>query len=169
VKEGKFREDLYYRLKVIRIELPPLRERKEDIDALVICFLNRFCEQMGKPQMGLDAQGMKVLKSYDWPGNIRELQNLVEMLVALCDPPVIPTSHIVKELYSRIVTRPPELAALGSSEQIGEVLIESERRLLIEALERNEWNKTRTAQELGWHRNTIEYKMKKLGIVRPAQ
>jgi DNA-binding NtrC family response regulator len=168
VSEGRFRGDLYYRLKVIQIEVPPLRERKEDIEALAHHFLAKYCEKTGRPLKAFDADGLAVLRSYDWPGNIRELENLVEMLVVLVDGPTIPSVHIVKELFSRLVSDPAKLAEMSTSRtRIDRVLIEFEKRLLEEALTRNKWNKARTAQELGWHRNTIDYKIKKLGIVRP--
>jgi len=168
VAERKFREDLYYRLKVIRIDVPPLRERKEDLEPLVNRFLARFCEKTGKALKRLDADGLAVLKSYDWPGNVRELENLVEMLVVLVDGQEIPSMHIVKELFSRMVTDPAKLSEMSTSRStIDRVLVEFERRLLEEALCRNRWNKAKTAQELGWHRNTIDYKIKKLGIARP--
>jgi DNA-binding NtrC family response regulator len=170
VKESRFREDLYYRLKVIRIPVPPLRERKEDIEPLAEAFLARFCEKMGRPKKRLEPEGLKVLKDYDWPGNVRELQNLIEMLVALVDEPVIPSIHIVKELFSRMVTDPGKLSQISTSRtSIEGMLIDFETRLLEEALERNNWNKVRTAKELGWHRNTIDYKIKKLGIRRPGK
>ncbi|HLG42404.1 MAG TPA: sigma-54 dependent transcriptional regulator [Planctomycetota bacterium] len=168
VAERKFREDLYYRLKVIKIAVPPLRDRKEDIEPLVQRFLARFCEKTGKPLKRLDADGMAVLRSYDWPGNVRELENLMEMLVVLVDGPEIPSMNIVKELFSRMVTDPAKLSEMSTSRSsIDRVLVEFERRLLEEALVRNCWNKVKTAQELGWHRNTIDYKLKKLGLVRP--
>lgn len=168
VAGGKFRGDLYYRLRVIKIEVPPLRERKEDIEALTRHFLARYCEKTGRPLKSLDADGLAVLRSYDWPGNVRELENLIEMLVVLVDGPVIPAVHIVKELFSRMVSDPAKLAEISTSRtKIDRVLLEFERRLLEEALARNKWNKARTAQELGWHRNTIDYKIRKLGIVRP--
>lgn len=169
IEQKKFRSDLYYRLKVIRIEIPPLRERREDIPLLASYFLKKFCDRMGKPLKRLDDKALELFLRYDWPGNVRELENLIEMLVVLVDTQTISGVHVGKELFSRLI---PATAAGGlpslpeEHRSIEDLLNEFEKRLLINALERNGWNKVRTAQELGWHRNTLDYKIKKLGITR---
>lgn len=100
VKEGKFREDLYYRLKVITLKLPPLRERGDDIKILAEHFLKKFSNEMDKPAKTIDEEAMKVLKNYYWPGNIRELQNIIERAVLLCDSTCIELKHLPEEIQN---------------------------------------------------------------------
>jgi DNA-binding NtrC family response regulator len=166
IAEKTFRQDLYYRLKVLKIEVPPLRERREDIPLLAEHFVNAACEKAARPPKAFEPDAMELLRQYDWPGNVRELQNLVDMLVVTIDSEAIPSEAIAKDLLSRVARHPMDLASIPTGGNYGERVNAFERQMLADALERNAWNKLRTAKELGWHRNTVDYKIKKLGIVR---
>jgi two-component system nitrogen regulation response regulator NtrX len=164
-----FRQDLYYRLKVLKISLPPLRERREDIPVLSEHFVKLACEKTGRPAKTIDPDAVHLLRTYDWPGNVRELQNLMEMLVVTVDAPVLQAPHIAKELFSRMARTPQDLESIPAGNDFADRISAFERQLLQEALERNQWNKVRTAKELGWHRNTVDYKIRKLGITRKEE
>jgi two-component system response regulator AtoC len=164
VKEGQFRRDLYFRLNVIPIELPPLRERAEDIAVLANYFLAKFNQQLNKRIKGITPAAMFVLESYPWPGNIRELENLIERIVVLG-----PDGHSIDEkdlpfdllLHDEIEGEAPE-------GQTGDGLVQArhafERQFILRTLEQCRWNQTNTARMLGIHRNTLLQKMKSLHI-----
>jgi len=158
IEEGRFREDLYYRLAVIPIELPPLRERPEDIPLLIEHFLKRFSPDTPTT---LNADAFECMKNYLWPGNVRELQNAIERLVVLkhgdvVEPEDLPakfcTASVAKR--SRVVELPPE----------GYSLEALEREVVVQALERNDWNQTRAADFLQIPRHTLIYRMEKYEI-----
>jgi len=157
IAKGSFREDLFYRINVIKIEMPSLRERPEDIPLLVERFVERFSLRQRKPLGGFSPAALAVLMSYRWPGNVRELENVVERAFVLCDKgSVIEPRHL-----------PPSLRPKSSSCRAGglkESVSEAERRLISEALARNDGNRASTAQELGMHRATLFRKMKLLGL-----
>ncbi len=157
VKEGKFREDLYYRLNVIPIHVPPLRERKEDIPLLVEHFLEKFNEKYGK-KVRIAPEAMEPLMEYDWPGNVRELENTVERLV------------VMNEGVVRSADLPPHILAfrrkdsLGSVSNLPEKIQATEREKIIEALERTGYVKSRAAKLLGYTLRQLDYRIKKYGI-----
>jgi two-component system response regulator AtoC len=151
VREGRFREDLYYRLNVIRIELPPLRERREDIPALAGFFVEKLNREMGRRVQGLEPDALARLRAYDFPGNIRELENRVERAYILCTPPLI-TTRDLGEPFS-VAARPPKQGALK----------DQERELIDKVLTRHGGNRTRTAAELGISRRTLQNKLKGTG------
>ena len=157
VREGKFREDLYYRLNVIPIHVPPLRERKEDIPILVDHFLERFNEKYGK-NVRIAPEAMEPLVEYDWPGNIRELENTIERIVVMHEGTV------------RSVDLPPHILAfrrrgsLGSISNLPEKIQATEREKIIEALERTGYVKSRAAKILGYTLRQLDYRIKKYGI-----
>jgi DNA-binding NtrC family response regulator len=160
VKEGRFREDLYYRINVIPIRMPPLRERLEDLPELVRLFVHRYNTKFRKQVSGLSGSAMKVLSSYWWPGNIRELENLIERLVAVTDKDVIDDEDLPYDYH---------LAPLGSQPQRGESLFQEasdtfERNFILRALERCDWNVTWTARYLGVPLSTLKHKMNRLEI-----
>jgi len=158
VKSGKFREDLYYRINVIRVKLPPLRERKEDIPLLVDHFIRRFNNLKKKLIADVSPDVLAVLVGYDYPGNIRELENIIEHAFVLCRGTVIDIENLPENV------RPEEgrpLARLTSMDDI-------EVAFITEALRRNNFNRKETAQELGMHKTTLWRKMKKLGIQSTA-
>lgn len=158
IEEGRFREDLYYRLSIIPIELPPLRERPEDIPLLIEHFLKRYS---AATPITVSAAAFECLKAYPWPGNVRELQNAVERLVVLNHGEVIEPEHLPAKFCappsssrSRVVELPPE----------GYSLEALEREVVVQALERNDWNQTRAADFLQVPRHTLIYRMEKYEI-----
>jgi DNA-binding NtrC family response regulator len=178
VREGRFREDLYHRLNVISVHLPPLRERKEDIPLLVERFLEEFCRENLKPPRTFTHPAMKLLMDYDWPGNIRELENAVERAVVLSthesmDADLLPegvrTREIVKGVHLQLAEFLPPLpgeADRGTSPppSLFEILEEVERRIIVDMLERTHWNQTEAAERFQIPLSTLNQKIKRLGI-----
>ena len=142
VAEGRFRQDLYYRINVVRLRLPPLRERKEDLPLLVEHFVSRLNRLQGNAVPGVTDGVLSCLMSYDFPGNVRELENIIEHAFVLCRGGMIEPRHLPEPLRSEVCAACPDSKGAGASlEEIERVLIES-------ALRRNQWNRLRTAQEL---------------------
>jgi DNA-binding NtrC family response regulator len=179
VREGRFREDLFHRLNVISIQLPPLRERKEDIPLLTERFLDQFCRENNKPPRRFTNAAMKLLMDYDWPGNVRELENVVERSVVLSVqelmdvdllPESIRTREIVKgvrlQLAEFLPPLPGEIGARGTipAPSLFEILEEVERRIIIDMLERTSWNQTEAAERFQIPLSTLNQKIKRLGI-----
>ena len=165
VRDGRFREDLFFRLNVVPVELPPLRQRKGDVPLLAEFFLNRFNRRMNRKISGITPSAMDVLNAYPWPGNVRELENLLERMVVLT-----PDSHSidVKDLPIEILFNDDAIAGVKTSLAAGKGLIQArtnfERIYILKALQNNQWNQTRTADQLGIHRNTLIQKMKSLDL-----
>src|SRR5271155_2550538 len=160
VKRGEFRSDLYYRLNVFPVLLPPLRERREDIPALVTHFVEILSRRTGREIEHIPPETMSALSSYQWPGNIRELQNLIERAVILSNHGVLPNPLPAAETERRAAV------SLG-----GTTLRDSERTLILRALETVGWiigGPKGAAAKLGLKRTTLIHKMQKLGIARPA-
>ena len=155
VEENRFREDLYFRINVIKLTLPTLSERKEDIPLLVQYFLERFNNEKEKKILGLTQNAMAVLTLHDWPGNIRELENAIEHAFVLCNEELIHLCHLPDELW------PQDDVALITTRL---TLREIEKRAIIQALQRNNWKKASTARELGVHKNTLRRKIIRHGI-----
>jgi PAS domain S-box-containing protein len=158
VTERKFRDDLYYRINVIQVELPPLRERKEDIPLLALQFVERFNTLQQRKVQGVSPKTMALLMAHDWPGNIRELENVIERAFILCQNGSIEPAHL-----------PAELAIVCQKEEVSGKKLSSAREMLdrqaiMAALERNRYKRIDTANELGMHKTTLYRKMKKLGI-----
>jgi DNA-binding NtrC family response regulator len=164
---------------VISIQLPPLRDRKEDIPLLVARFLDQFCRENGKPQRSFTTGAMKLLMDYDWPGNIRELENAVERAVVLSTqefmdadllPESVRTREIVKgvrlQLAEFLPPLPGEMGAHGSAPppSLFEILEEVERRIIVDMLERTNWNQTEAAERFQIPLSTLNQKIKRLGI-----
>lgn len=165
VRDGSFREDLFFRLNVVPVELPPLRQRKGDVPLLAEFFLNRFNQRMNRNITGITPSAMAVLDAYPWPGNVRELENLLERMVVLTsDYQIID----VKDLPLEILFNDDSISGAKSSLAAGRGLIEArtafERVYILKALQNNQWNQTRTAEQLGIHRNTLIQKMKSLDL-----
>lgn len=151
VKKNLFREDLYYRLNVISVELPPLRERSTDIPLLVDFFLTRYVQELGKPAMKFSENALQALRTYAWPGNVRELQNLVHRLVIMSDDTTIDVADLPDSFhYSARSHRP-----------LDRTLDAIEREYVLEVLAANDNNLTRSAAVLGIDRKTLRDKMKK--------
>ncbi len=162
VREGKFREDLYYRINVMRLELPPLRERKEDIPLLAEHFILQFNRMQNRQISGLSEEALACLMSYDFPGNIRELKNMIEHGFILCKKRMIERQHLpetVRHAFGPDVPGYPDLFTFKDVETI----------FLTNALRRNQWNRIRTARELGIHKSTLFRKIKNLGIILPER
>ncbi|MEN6557326.1 MAG: sigma-54 dependent transcriptional regulator [Thermoguttaceae bacterium] len=160
VAEGRFRQDLYYRINVINIELPPLRERISDIPLLAEHFLRQVCADVGKEVRGLTDEAKAALDRYRWPGNVRELQNVIERAVLLGRSATIGVDDL-----------PPALTAAGNvnvesiaGRSLKEALESPERQIIREVLESNRWNRNLTAEALGINRTTLYKKMKRLGL-----
>lgn len=162
VDEKKFRDDLYYRLSIIPIILPPLRERKEDIPLLANSFLNKFTTLFGKTGISFDDDVIEILKQYHWPGNIRELENMIHRLVILCQDETISKDQIPEELLEgEDMERGKYTVSIPES---GIDLKNLEKELIIQALEKKKWNQTQAAKLLNISRNSLIYSMHKYGI-----
>jgi transcriptional regulator with PAS, ATPase and Fis domain len=161
-RKGAFREDLYYRVNVVRIELPPLRRRKEDIPFLVEQFVARFNRLQRKTVPGIAAEALSLLMAHDWPGNIRELENAIERGFILCNEGDIGIGHLPEDLTAHG-------AAAGANSDLRSAHDILDARVLRAALERNAFNRLAAAKELGIHKTTLFRRMKKLGISLPEQ
>ena len=159
VKSGDFREDLYYRINVIRIDLPPLRERKEDLPLLVDHFIERFNRIHNKSITELSNGARSLLMAHDWPGNVRELENIVERAFVLCTGTQIEIRHLPTELRGAAVSEKE------TTEDIGSVRRSAEAQTILQALEKHGGNRLETAQALGVHKTTLYRKMKALGLM----
>ncbi len=155
VRDGTFREDLYYRINVVNLEIPPLRQRLEDLPRLVNHFIEQFRSKRKKPIERVSSEVMGLLRRYHWPGNVRELENAIEHAFVLCRADVIEAEH----LPARIVTgsRDEESASTPFGDSSPEAVIR-------ECLARHHGNRSQTARELGMHRSTLWRKMRQLGI-----
>ena len=155
ISENKFREDLYFRINVIKLTLPKLSDRKEDIPLLVDHFIERFNNEKGRKILGLTQDAKAAMVLHDWPGNIRELENAIEHAFVLCKEELIRLRHLPDELW------PQDDEALITA---GLTLREIEKRAIVQALQRNNWKKVSTARELGVHKNTLRRKIIRHGI-----
>lgn len=162
VKKGLFREDLFYRLNVITIHVPPLRERKEDIPILIEYFTKIFCEERKRPILKFHPLALEVLLRYHWPGNVRELKNLVEKVVVLSKSEVITKEEVEKFLSDSRIEFTEERK--DSFETLDEAREKAEKDLILTKLIVNSWNYEKTAEELGISRATLFNKMKRYGI-----
>jgi len=172
VTEGKFREDLYYRLNVFPLRLPPLRERREDIPELVVHFLKKYCTSVNRPVPRVGAEAMELLMNYHWPGNVRELEHAVERLTILVEGNEIEPVHISAALYrtdsslrSMIPKTSDQLKEL--KKKIRESSVQEVEKLFIEeSLVRNNWNVSRAAREANMQRSNFQALMRKYRIKR---
>ncbi len=165
VSAGRLRQDLYYRLNVIRIELPPLRDRREDIPPLTERFLRRFAREMGKDVVGVGADAMRALEAYRFPGNVRELENLMERAIALAGSRMIGLGDLPREVSGMAASPTPALLALPPEGcNLDDVLGEAERRLLVSALERTGGLRTSAAKLLGITFRSLRYRLAKHGL-----
>ena len=159
VKDGAFREDLFYRINVIPVRLPPLRERIDDLPVLVDFFIRRYSTRFHKPVRGIAESTLRMLSHYWWPGNIRELENLVERLVAVSDAEWITDENLPVEFHVVELDRTKSDTSL-----LDRALGTFERNFLVRALERNAWNVTQTSRYLGVPLSTLKFKMERLEI-----
>jgi len=163
VQEGLFRQDLYYRINVIRLELPPLRERREDIPLLVDRFIRRNNHlRQNKTVEGVTAEAMRLLMSYDYPGNIRELENSIEHAFVLCDRPLIDVGCLpeaMQAFYRR--------SGAGTAPSLNNAVQEAEARAILDALKACDGNRQKAADLLGMHKSTLFRKVRALGLTLP--
>jgi transcriptional regulator with GAF, ATPase, and Fis domain len=173
VRDGKFREDLYYRLNVINIALPPLRERKEDIPLLVEHFFTYYCREnskyldsSGHSTLRFQPEATQVLMEHTWPGNVRELENVVERAVVLAAEPMVPVDVLPDPLLAAngIRLNRGEGAPLPSDASLFEIVNDYERRIIIERLEQCAWSQTEAAESLHVPLSTLNQKIKRLDI-----
>ncbi|MFH1024740.1 MAG: sigma 54-interacting transcriptional regulator [Planctomycetota bacterium] len=160
VKKGIFRQDLFYRVNVVRIELPPLRRRREDIPLLTEHFIARFNRVQGKSVSGVSPDVMSLLMAHDYPGNVRELENIIEHAFVLCREGIIEQKHLPEEFLARA----PSVAVKRDMQSSVRIV---ETQSIQEALRRNHFNRLAAARELGMHKSTFFRKIKALGIVLP--
>ncbi|MGB9615803.1 MAG: sigma-54-dependent transcriptional regulator [Desulfomonilaceae bacterium] len=166
VEKGTFRGDLFYRLNVVPIELPPLRERREDIPLLIEHFLKIYNEKNKRNVKGFHPRALDALMRYPWPGNIRELENVVERAVILTSDEYVPFSELPESI--RGATEDPLMEQARQGIRSGMTIREMERELIIKTLEDNEGNRTRTSRILGITRRTLQLKLKEYGIDQPG-
>ncbi|MGA9177318.1 MAG: sigma 54-interacting transcriptional regulator [Desulfobacterales bacterium] len=165
VQQGLFREDLYYRINIVTLFLPPLRERKEDIPLLLEHFLRRLNSMRGKEIQGISPKAMNILMSYDFPGNIRELENIVEYATVVCKNRLIRRVHLPETLQQKIGQR-----KILASEKITESepsLEAVEKDIIYRTLRKNNWSRKLTAAQMGIHPTTLWRKMKRLNLEIP--
>jgi PAS domain S-box-containing protein len=155
VNQGTFREDLYFRINVIRLALPTLAERKSDIPLLIDHFIERFNHIHGRNILGITQEAVAAMLLYPWPGNVRELENAIEHAFALCQGNLIQMAHLPEDII-------PENGSILVT--TGLTLKEVEKQTIEQALKRNSWKRVKTARELGINKNTLRYKIKRYGI-----
>ena len=157
VKHGVFREDLYYRLKVMELRIPPLRERSEDIPLLIDHFCNVFNKSFQKSIKGISGEVMQVFMKYGWPGNVRELEHSIEHAFVLCRDPIISINHIPSEILENAIT------------DVKNIEVSMEDVEILKTLDKTYWNKAQAARLLGIDRSTLYRKIQKYGIFKPDQ
>ncbi|HKZ06302.1 MAG TPA: sigma-54 dependent transcriptional regulator [Methylomirabilota bacterium] len=163
VGAGTFREDLFYRLNVVQVHMPPLRDRREDIGVLTDHFIRRYRQHFGKPVTGVAPEALSALSEYAWPGNVRELQNVIERCVALADGPLIRLSDLPLEFMipdARVSANAHAALDLESAHD------DFERQIVRRCLDRVDWNQSEAARLLGMHRNTLKVKMARWNLKR---
>jgi transcriptional regulator with PAS, ATPase and Fis domain len=160
VEQGTFREDLYYRINVINIQLPPLRERLEDLPLLIEHFIQKFRAKRNRDIRKVSNEVLQLLRGYDFPGNVRELENAIERAFVICPENIIEVEHLPEKILKSVQQNgeTSQRPAFGES---------SEASIIREALTRNHGNRTKTAEELGMHRGSLWRKLKKYNIDYP--
>ena len=167
VNQGLFREDLYYRINVVKLVIPPLRERKEDIPLLVEHFLRKFNSLLGKEIQGHFSDVMGALMSHDFPGNIRELENIIEYATVVCRSHLIGIEHLPKNLRRESDSRIKKVSEASGEKAFS--LVEMEKDFIYEALRKNNWNRKDTAAQMGIHPATLWRKIKRLNLEIPKE
>ncbi|RRV06152.1 sigma-54-dependent Fis family transcriptional regulator [Pseudomonas sp. v388] len=162
VAAGRFRQDLYYRLNVIELRVPPLRERREDIDPLAASVLQRLAGSCGQPAAKLHPSALETLRSYRFPGNVRELENMLERAYTLCENDEIHASDL--RLSDSVAPQEQDGPSLADIDNLEDYLESIERKLILQALEETRWNRTAAAQRLNLSFRSMRYRLKKLGL-----
>lgn len=173
VAEGRFREDLYYRLNVIPLNLPPLRDRKEDIPLLVKHFMSKYGKEKNSLVTGFSKRAMNVLMQHKWPGNVRELENLVERVLVLCEGTEVDVNDLPEKLLAGAAVESsssvPQLDLPESGIDLSTAVSEFEKSIIMQALTKSNWVKNRAAKLLHVNRTTLVEKIKKQKLERPAE
>ncbi len=159
VEQGRFRKDLFYRINIIRLEIPPLRKRKEDIPLLIQHFIKKFNHIQGKEIQGVSSDVLEILMHHSFPGNVRELENIVEHAFVLCTEPLIQRKHLPVDLFEPLNKEPDET--------YHRKLEDVEAELIIKTLREHNWNRQSAAKALNMHKTTLFRKIKRLGIELP--
>jgi DNA-binding NtrC family response regulator len=167
LKQGNLREDLYYRINVVPIHLPPLRERKEDLPLLVNHFLTKKAEEEGHPSKQVSPEAMTLMMNYDWPGNVRELHNIIEQMVTLCPNSMILSEDLPDHFRKQLKSMTLKEQALSGKISFERAVAEFERDIILEALKKTRYIQTHAADLLGISRRILKYKMDLLGITPP--
>ena len=165
VADGRFRRDLFYRINVINIELPALRDRMSDIPLLSRHMLETVCEDAGRSVTGFSEEAITALRRYHWPGNVRELENVVERAVLLSKGSIITLDDLPSNVTAGVPLSPATLSGCSLKEALGA----PERQIILEALQAHNWNRNATAEALGINRTTLYKKMRRLGLQDPRQ
>jgi PAS domain S-box-containing protein len=160
VKSGNFREDLYYRLNVITLDIPPLRERIEDIPILCEELLDYLCKELNSPRKTIDKNTINVLKNYHWPGNVRELRNVLERAINFSRGNII----LPKHLPERVLSNPKDYIIQEEIHPLNEIVAQAEKEAIINAINKTEGNKTEAARQLGIHRTQLYRKIEKYDL-----
>ncbi len=160
IADGEFREDLYYRLNVFPVQLPPLRERRDDIPLLINYFAEKTAADLGWIRPTVGQRAMELFCAYRWPGNIREMRNVIERSVLMCDSGEIAPDVLPREIAGTPEDDPPEEQGVSALEGY-------EKAMIVKALEENDWNQTRAAQALSISRDNLRYRLRKYGIRKP--
>jgi DNA-binding NtrC family response regulator len=170
IKEGKFREDLFYRINIVPIHLPSLRERQEDIPLLVDHFINVYNERRNKNIKGLSPEALSMLMDFDWPGNVRELENIIDRMIIMSDSEIIGVEHVPIHIVGNRVCFNITAARTGAElkemkKRIRVQAVENvEKAFLIEALKRNQWNVSKAARDVGMQRQNFQAMLRKHNI-----
>ena len=167
VERGRFREDLFYRINVVNIHIPPIRQRKEDIEPLVTYFIRKYSREFNKPQMGIDPQALQSIIDYDWPGNVREIRNCIERAVLLAEGELVRPQDISILHQGPAQGEPTEGIDNGDHKKSMSSLALSERDMILDALRKNDWIQKEAASMLGISKRVIHYKIRKYGITHP--
>src|SRR5205807_3291389 len=162
VREGRFREDLFYRLNVITVELPPLRQRKEDIPLLVEFFLKKYAEENVRSAPRITPEALRPLMAYSWPGNVRELENVIERAVVLSSGPTVGLELLPDHIVGRGTSLP--VADHRADASLFDIVEDCERRIITEMLEKCNWNQTDAAEKFHVPLSTLNQKIKRLNI-----
>jgi DNA-binding NtrC family response regulator len=169
INKGKFREDLYYRLNVLQIKVPPLKQRKSDIPMLVSFFLNKFQRGKDKRVVGFSREAVETMMEYDWPGNVRELENAIKRVLVLCEKDEAGFEDLPEHIQQfSISVQPPGHDLTEEGLSLGDAVRDYERRLILEALEKSHGVKAKAAQLLNIKRTTLVEKMKKQNLEKKA-
>ncbi len=166
IKAGSFRADLYYRLNVVPIQLPPLRERREDIGLLAKYFLDSFSRSFGKTFQGIAPEALQLLQRYGWPGNVRELKNIIERITIMANGPLLTVEHLPADLSRQPASAGQTCVAtpLAGGQGLEQALASFEQQLIRQALQQTEGNVVKAANQLKIPRGTLRYKMEKYGL-----